>query len=72
MKNVRSRQPCVSMNFCTESSSFMWVSLTLVFNKNQNPWDQLINSKILIVLFILPKMANASIKVKKQASMGVL
>ena len=29
MKNVRSSQPCVSMNFCTESSSSMWVSFTL-------------------------------------------
>ena len=29
MKNVRSNQPCISMNFCIESSSFMWVSLTL-------------------------------------------
>ena len=28
MKNVRSSQPCISINFCTESSSSMWVSLT--------------------------------------------
>ena len=27
MKNIRSRQPCISMNFWTESSSSMWVSL---------------------------------------------
>ena len=30
MKNVRSRQPCISMNFCTESSSSMWVSLNMI------------------------------------------
>ena len=27
MKNIRSSQPCISMNFCTESNSAMWVSL---------------------------------------------
>ena len=27
MKNVRSSQPCISMNVCTESSSSIWVSL---------------------------------------------
>ena len=30
IKNVRRSQPCLSMNFCTESSSSMWESL----NKN--------------------------------------
>ena len=29
MKNVRSSQPCISMNFWTESSFSMWVSLTM-------------------------------------------
>ena len=28
MKNVRSSQPCISMDFCIESSSSMAVSLT--------------------------------------------
>ena len=28
MKNVRSSQPCISMNFCTESSSSTWTSLS--------------------------------------------
>ena len=27
MENVKSRQPCISLNSCTESSSSMWVSL---------------------------------------------
>ena len=27
VENVRSSQPCIWMNFCTESSSFIWVSL---------------------------------------------
>ena len=30
MKNVRRSQPFVSMNFCTESNSSMWVSLRLL------------------------------------------
>ena len=28
MKNVRSRQPCISMIFCAESGTSMWVSLS--------------------------------------------
>ena len=30
MKNNRSSQLCISMNFCTESSSSMWVSLRTI------------------------------------------
>ena len=45
MKNVRSRHPCISMNFWTESSSSMWVSLSSFLTKLRSCRGRLIKIK---------------------------
>ena len=51
MKNVRSDQPCISMNFCAEFStkSSMWISLIWTFSETSVFW---LNNNLLLLVML--------------------